>query len=130
MIGPDDWEQGLATYGTLAPGRPNAHLLNGIDGTWRQGKVRGHLIEEGWDAAIGYPAIVLDEAAPQVVVHLFTSADLPVHRPRLDAFEGKGYRRVPVAVTTGDGVTWAGIYVSANNGSDQGDACHAVGGRV
>lgn len=107
-------DHALATYGTLAPGRPNAHLLDGMEGRWTHGIVRGRLIEQGWGAAMGYPAIVLDAQGPEVAVHLFVSADLPAHWARLDAFEGDGYRRSPVEVTTADGSVWASIYTATD----------------
>jgi gamma-glutamylcyclotransferase (GGCT)/AIG2-like uncharacterized protein YtfP len=37
----------LATYGTLAPGRVNHHQLAGLDGHWRQGTVKGTLVDAG-----------------------------------------------------------------------------------
>ena len=33
--------QRLFVYGTLAPGRANAHVLTGIDGTWEEASVTG-----------------------------------------------------------------------------------------
>ncbi|ONG44473.1 gamma-glutamylcyclotransferase [Pseudoroseomonas deserti] len=103
----------LATYGTLAPGRVNHHELDGLAGQWRQGVVRGWLVAEGWGAALGYPALVPDPAGGAVAVHLFESADLPAHWPRLDDFEGEGYRRVEVPVETAEGTLPAWIYVAA-----------------
>ena len=100
----------LATYGTLAPGRSNAHELEGLSGRWLQGFVRGHLVESGWGAAQGYPGIRLHEEAPRVDVFLLESEDLPGHWSRLDAFEGAEYERVPVAVQTDEGVFVASIY--------------------
>ena len=102
----------LAVYGTLAPGKPNAHELAALTGTWTPGTVRGRLVEQGWGAAMGFPAIVLDDAASTVTVQLFQSPDLPAHWSRLDAFEGDGYNRVPVRVSTAAGEAWASIYVS------------------
>jgi len=113
MADPDEADQGLATYGTLAPGRPNAHLLADLDGRWCDGVVHGHLVEDGWGAAMGYPGIVLDDAAPAVPVQVLVSADLPAHWARLDAFEGEGYRRVAVRVRTAAGPLRASIYVLA-----------------
>jgi gamma-glutamylcyclotransferase (GGCT)/AIG2-like uncharacterized protein YtfP len=104
----------LATYGTLAPGRVNHHQLVGLTGEWTTGAVRGRLIETGWGAALGYPALVLDEAGDLVEVHLFTSAYLPEHWDRLDAFEGAEYRRGEVLVETSEGTVAAWIYLSAN----------------
>ena len=103
----------LATYGTLAPGRVNHHQLTGLQGQWQQGTVRGRLADAGWAAALGYRGLVLDPLGPVVEVYLFESADLPDHWPRLDAFEGTGYRRVVTQVRTSDGELDAWIYVLA-----------------
>ena len=101
----------LATYGTLAPGRPNHHQLDGLAGRWLEGHVRGALVEAGWGADLGFPALVLDPAGPAVAVHVFESADLPAHWPRLDEFEGPGYERVVCTVHTPGGDVSASIYV-------------------
>lgn len=102
----------LAVYGTLAPGRPNHHQLSNLRGAWRTGIVNGKLVAEGWGAELGYPALILEDGQP-VEVQLFESADLPAHWQRLDAFEGEGYRRVAVTVTTDTGTIDAWIYVTA-----------------
>jgi gamma-glutamylcyclotransferase (GGCT)/AIG2-like uncharacterized protein YtfP len=114
-------EHRLATYGTLAPGRPNAHLLDELSGTWTRGSIRGHLHERGWGAADGYPGIVLDDSGPEVGVHVFVSRDLPAHWQRLDEFEGSGYRRVPVSVSGDTGEMAAYVYALADD-SAQGPA--------
>jgi gamma-glutamylcyclotransferase (GGCT)/AIG2-like uncharacterized protein YtfP len=49
-----------------------------------------------------------------VEVHVFESADLPDHWQRLDAFEGAGYRRSTVIVTTQSGEISGSIYELAN----------------
>ena len=103
----------LATYGTLAPGRANHHQLETLKGQWRQGTVRGRLLEAGWGAALGYPGLILDSVGSDVDVYLFESEDLPDHWPRLDEFEGDGYRRVITQVRTEDGELDAWIYVLA-----------------
>ena len=103
----------LATYGTLAPGQPNHHQLSAICGHWQSGQVHGHLIEEGWGAKLGYPALVVDPDAPAVEVQLFESSDLPAHWSRLDAFEGSGYQRVAIPVEVLGGTVDAWIYVAA-----------------
>lgn len=108
-------EHRLATYGTLAPGRPNAHLLDELFGTWTRGSIRGHLHERGWGAADGYPGIVLDTSGPPVGVHVFVSRDLPAHWQRLDEFEGSGYRRVPVSVSGDIGEVAAYVYALADD---------------
>ncbi len=107
---PSDPELRLATYGTLAPGRINAHQLADLAGTWSRGTVRGRLVEAGWGAAHGYPGMILDAAGEEIEVHIFTSSDLPAHWPRLDAFEGDGYRRVAASVSTPEGLVAASVY--------------------
>lgn len=102
--------EALATYGTLAPGRSNHHQLDGLAGEWLEGTVRGHLVPEGWGAALGYPALKLDPAGPPVPVWIFRSADLAAHWARLDDFEGEGYRRVRVACETAQGPVEAWLY--------------------
>jgi gamma-glutamylcyclotransferase (GGCT)/AIG2-like uncharacterized protein YtfP len=101
----------LATYGSLAPGQPNHHQLDGLRGQWRPGHVKGRLVDAGWAASLGYPALVLDPDAPSVRVHVFESADLPDHWNRLDEFEGSGYRRARTTVQTGLGDVEASIYL-------------------
>ncbi len=100
----------LATYGTLAPGRVNAHQLDGLTGRWLTGTVRGTLFDAGWGAAEGYPGLVLDAQDEAVDVYLFVSDDLPAHWARLDAFEGPGYTRTPTLVQTDTGDIPAQIY--------------------
>ena len=100
----------LATYGSLAPGRPNHHQLDGLDGRWFTGHVRGRLIEAGWGAALGFPAMVLDPEGRRIEVHVFESADLPAHWSRLDDFEGAGYRRIVAPIETADGIVEAFVY--------------------
>ena len=68
-----------------------------------RGSVRGRLVAEGWGATMGFPALVLDARGEAVEVDLLESDDLAAHWPRLDAFEGDGYRRVVTDVTTPEG---------------------------
>jgi len=104
----------FATYGTLAPGRPNYHQLAELKGRWLKGTVRGHLVERGWGAAMGYPALVPAADGEVVEVHLLLSPDLPKHWDRLDAFEGEEYQRTRISVTTDEGVFDAWIYLDAS----------------
>ncbi len=102
----------LFVYGTLAPGRPNAHVMADIPGTWEPACVRGTLLQEGWGAALGYPGIDLDERCGEVEGFVFSSEALASHWPRLDAFEGDGYERVVTTARLGGGsVVKAHIYV-------------------
>jgi gamma-glutamylcyclotransferase (GGCT)/AIG2-like uncharacterized protein YtfP len=101
----------LATYGSLAPGRPNQHQLDGLEGRWFAGYVNGMLVHAGWGAGLGYPALVLDPDGSDIKVDVFESVDLPAHWERLDAFEGAGYQRVVTFVRTSTGDVEASIYV-------------------
>jgi gamma-glutamylcyclotransferase (GGCT)/AIG2-like uncharacterized protein YtfP len=94
----DDASCRLAVYGTLAPGRKDHWVLEGLKGTWSAGTVRGHLHPEGWGATDGYPALMYDEDGPEVPVQVFESSELPKHWTRLDEFEGSQYRRTTVPV--------------------------------
>jgi gamma-glutamylcyclotransferase (GGCT)/AIG2-like uncharacterized protein YtfP len=105
--------QRLFVYGTLAPGRPNEHVLADIDGKWEPASVRGVLVQEGWGFEHGYPAIALDPAAPEVSGLLFVSEHLDEHWARLDEFEGIGYERVTVLAQGKDGPVEAQVYVTA-----------------
>lgn len=93
----------LFVYGTLAPGRPNAHVLAIVPGNWQPATVRGTLFPEGWGAAAGYPGIVLDALGDEVHGFVFSSDVLAAHWERLDAFEGEGYERVVTTATLADG---------------------------
>ena len=103
----------LAVYGSLAPGRPNHHQLHGLSGRWIDGSVGGELRREGWGSDLGYPALVLDPDGRSVAVLVLESPDLPDHWDRLDRFEGPGYRRTVIAVSTAEGNLLANIYVLA-----------------
>lgn len=93
----------LFVYGTLAPGKPNAHVLAGIPGTWEPATVRGTLLPDGWGSALGYPGIVLDARGAEVRGLVFSSGQLAAHWPRIDEFEGDGYRRVLTPARLQDG---------------------------
>ncbi|REL32160.1 gamma-glutamylcyclotransferase family protein [Thalassotalea euphylliae] len=109
-ISPAACEHRLFVYGTLAPGKPNEHILEDLKGDWQAATVTGTLYAEGWGAAMGYPGIVLAQEqlssvnqAEQVQGQLFTSEDLPAHWQRLDEFEGDGYQRVVAQVRLASG---------------------------
>jgi len=94
-------------YGTLAPGRSNAHVLADVPGVWEPATVTGTLLPEGWGAAAGYPGLVLDARGTPVAGFLFSADALAQHWPRLDAFEGDGYVRVVTTATRADGTAVA-----------------------
>ncbi len=105
----------LFVYGTLAPGRPNAHILADVPGQWEPATTTGTLVPDGWGAAAGYPGIILDERGDAVPGFLFSSEALVDHWPRLDAFEGDSYVRVRTRVTRQNG-TAVDAYVYALSG--------------
>ncbi|UXI70228.1 gamma-glutamylcyclotransferase family protein [Tahibacter amnicola] len=104
----------LFVYGTLAPGRSNAHMLADVPGEWESATVTGVLYPEGWGAAAGYPALVPDKSGAPVAGFLFTSEALPGHWQRLDEFEGDGYQRVAVQARRANG-EYVDAYVYALN---------------
>lgn len=86
--------QRIFIYGTLAPGRPNEHKLNDIEGSWQVATVKGRLKQKGWGAKLGYPGIVLDDENSEVEGFVFSSKELDKKWQMLDEFEGKEYKRV------------------------------------
>ncbi len=108
--------QHLFVYGTLAPGRQNAHMLEDVSGVWQKATVRGVLHEQGWGATFGFPAIILDDKAEEVSGYVLTSNRLADYWESLDAFEGEEYARVltPVKIETRQ-VVEAFIYVLSDS---------------
>ena len=101
----------LAVYGSLRPGKENAHVLRDLHGTWDDGYVHGTLHASGWGAILGYPALRLRDDGDPVPVHVLSDERLPEHWTRIDTFEGQEYCRV-LAPVYRDGVlsTVANIY--------------------
>lgn len=95
----------LFVYGSLAPGRPNEHILAAIPGTWEPASVSGRLREEGWGAALGFPGLDLDESGETIEGFVLSSEALAAHWARLDEFEGDAYRRILADVRLGSGQT-------------------------
>lgn len=93
----------LFVYGTLAPGRPNEHVLAEVAGTWQPATMRGHLHHDGWGAELGYRAIVPDPDAGEVDGFVFASDGLDDMWEWLDAFEGDGYERSTSVAVLNDG---------------------------
>ena len=98
----------LIVYGSLAPGGPNHSLLAGLDGEWREGWVTGELLERGWSAAMGYPALRWCPEGGEIRAHLFISHELPKIWGRLDEFEGLEYHRIWAPFWSPDGEVLVG----------------------
>ena len=118
----------LAVYGTLAPGRPNHHVLAPLGGEWTDGFIEGDLLEAGWGAALGYPGFRPRAGGDAVSVSVLTAPSLATAWPDLDRFEGPGYWRILVPVFgAGPGpertdgrrlYTVANLYAAAEAGPD------------
>ncbi|HFB54760.1 MAG TPA: gamma-glutamylcyclotransferase [Hellea balneolensis] len=94
----------LFVYGTLAPGEENAHIMDGMDGTWHKATVRGQRISTGWGVHKGHPGLIPNAQGAAIEGLVFISDDLPNHWQRLDVFEGEDYQRVriPARLSNGD----------------------------
>jgi gamma-glutamylcyclotransferase (GGCT)/AIG2-like uncharacterized protein YtfP len=88
----------LATYGTLAPGRPNHHVVAPLGGEWAEGLIEGDLIPSGWGAELGYPGFRPRAGGEAVAVWVLRASRLAGAWSELDRFEGEGYRRILVPV--------------------------------
>lgn len=88
----------LAVYGTLAPGRPNHHVVAPLGGAWTDGLIEGDLIPVGWGAAAGYPAFRPRVGGAAVAVQVLTAPLLATAWHDLDHFEGPEYQRILVPV--------------------------------
>ncbi|RJL73031.1 gamma-glutamylcyclotransferase family protein [Acinetobacter radioresistens] len=96
----------LFVYGTLAPNRPNAHILEKIDssGLWREAKIYGVLEQKGWGADVGFPGLVLSaDRAVEIEGFLFSSNKIHQHWNELDEFEGNEYSRQLIEVILENG---------------------------
>jgi gamma-glutamylcyclotransferase (GGCT)/AIG2-like uncharacterized protein YtfP len=87
----------LAVYGTLAPGRPNHHMLAPLGGEWTEGLIEG-VLPLGWGADLGYPGFRPRVGGDTVTVQVLSAPLLSSAWPNLDRFEGPGYRRILVPV--------------------------------
>lgn len=106
----------LIVYGSLAPGGPHHGELDAITGTWRRGWVTGRLVERGWGAALGYPALAWDPGGARVRAYLLESARLKAHWSRLDELEGEEYRRIAVPFLPEDGEWLVGLVYALRPG--------------
>ena len=107
-------DERLIVYGTLAPGRANHHVMDGMTGSWLPARVRGHRRDAGMGEWGIYPGFVPDADGPEQDVLLFVSPDLPAHWPRLDAFEGEDYARASIVAEVGGRRVEAWIYAEAS----------------
>jgi len=88
----------LAVYGTLAPGRPNHHVVAPLGGESTDGLIEGDLLPVGWGATLGYPGFRPRAGGDAVAVQVLTAPSLATAWPTLDRFEGSEYQRILVPV--------------------------------
>lgn len=93
----------LFVYGTLGPGRPNAHILEKIGGSFQNADLNGRLHEAGWGAQMGFPGLIIDAQGEKIKGFVFSSENLQQHWKFLDDFEGAEYQRIltPVLLENG-----------------------------
>ena len=118
----------LAVYGTLAPGRPNHHVVAPLGGEWTEGLIEGDLLPLGWGADLGYPGFRPRAGGDAIAVQVLTAPLLARAWPNLDRFEGPGYRRILVPVFKAEPgpeqagerrpYTIANLYAAAEAGPD------------
>ncbi len=112
------FDNALAFYGTLRPGRSSHWVVRDVPGVWVPGVIRGYVFDITWGEYEGYPGFVADADGHRVSVSVLISDDWAAHVSKVDDFEGRGYRRRPLAVFApdsgpdGDDVTigQAGVY--------------------
>ena len=93
----------LFVYGTLVPGRQNEHILKNIGGTFQKAYIFGNLIQEGWGASMGCPALKINVNGTKIDGYIFSSKNLSSNWTELDDFEGSEYLRVLSKVTLENG---------------------------
>lgn len=90
----------LFVYGSLQPGAPNAHVVDGA-GSWASGTVVGVLDDAGWGSALGYPGLRSVGDGSPVRGFVLSAQRLPWDV--IDAFEGDDYERISTIVDLDDG---------------------------
>ena len=104
----------LVVYGSLAPGQENGHILAPLGGYWSEVTVHGRLVDAGWGAPRGFPALGIDRLEERIQGHCITSIALPEVYEALDHFEGEEFVRLLHPYTTREGQRGiANIYVLA-----------------
>ncbi|MDJ1501120.1 gamma-glutamylcyclotransferase family protein [Xanthocytophaga agilis] len=109
-------EKSLIVYGTLAPDKPNHHVVQHIQGRWQKGTIRGKLYNEGWGAVQGYPGFkhVGIEEQQEINVYVLSSDELVTNWAVLDEFEGEEYRRLLAQFELETGETGVGFIYAIN----------------
>lgn len=108
----------LITYGSLAPGKPNHKVVEGIRGEWKKAVVAGRLEKKGWGADMGFFGYCQAGAGEPSAIdcHVLISDALADNWALLDEFEGDGYKRVLARYVLADGEAGVG-YIYALNGN-------------
>tara|TARA_Y100000591_G_C21786863_1_gene674296 strand:+ start:37 stop:375 length:339 start_codon:yes stop_codon:yes gene_type:complete len=84
----------LFVYGSLQKGKQHENILENINGLWKKAYVVGYLFNISKGPDYGYPAIKIDKKGLKIHGMVFQSKDLKKKISKIDAFEGKNYKRV------------------------------------
>jgi gamma-glutamylcyclotransferase (GGCT)/AIG2-like uncharacterized protein YtfP len=100
-------DQRLIAYGTLKPTEPNHRVLESLtDQEWLDVDIEGRLTDrEG-----GLKGFRWLESRTRHTALLLKSSQLPSFWPKLDAFEGGGYRRILATARIGEHAVVAMVY--------------------
>jgi gamma-glutamylcyclotransferase (GGCT)/AIG2-like uncharacterized protein YtfP len=109
----DKPDERLVIYGTLAPGRANHYVIEGLRGQYCDCSVHGRISEVD-----GLPYFTWAPSEDSLGAQLLSSNQLPEKWGDLDRFEGDGYKRRLIPATTDGGLTVASIYLSTSDDSD------------
>ena len=101
------------TYGTLGPGRPNHHQLDGLDGRWLKDTSTGCSSTPAGARALATQHWSFKPTVQQSMSKFRVSRPAGSLGARLDDLEGDGYQRVVATVRTPTGEMDAFIYVQA-----------------
>lgn len=109
-------EKTLIIYGTLAPGKPNHHIIEHIKGKWERATIKGRLQKAGWGVDYGYLAFKHVPANEEEIINaiILFSDELPANWQMLDEFEGEEYRRIISKYELENGETGAGYIYAAS----------------
>jgi hypothetical protein len=104
-INPQNPEESLIVYGSLAPGGLNAFLLGGLIGEWYHCHIRGDMGNYR-----GFKSFRYDPEGPEHPAWLLVSPELPWIIFDLDDFEGEEYERVVIPARVGEQLVMAQLY--------------------
>ncbi len=105
----------IFVYGSLQPGKQNDKIFKKIKGIWKKGFIFGKLINVSEGINYGYPVVEIKKKGDKIFGMVFVSKNLKKIIYKLDAFEGKDYKRIitNVNLTKGSKIK-SYIYINNN----------------